>query len=632
MVGWSTRDSAELYGIGDWGAGVFDINEQGHLTVAPRGISQGAIDLHELTEDLVERGVELPILVRFPELIQGRLELMVKVFGQAFADCQYQGRYRGVYPVKVNQQRHLVERLLSYARPHHIGLEAGSKPELLVALAMMDDPEALIVCNGYKDRRYIETALLASKLGRDPILVIEKLSELDLVVAASQKLGVRPRLGVRAKLSMPGKGRWHDSSGDRAKFGLSARGIMELVGRLKDHQMLDCLHMLHFHIGSQVTAIRTFKRAMREASRLYVELVREGAPMGLLDVGGGLGVDYDGSKTTFESSVNYTEAEYAADVVDAIATACNAASVAHPDIVTESGRATVAHCSVLLFDVLGVEQLPTDGMPLEVKEDEHPHLLAIREVYDSITRKNYQEAWHDANDLREQALKAFEVGTMPLAVLARVEHLFWQICGQLRRIVRELEYVPDDLARLNPVLADTYYGNFSVFQSVPDAWAVNQLFPILPIHRLDENPTRRGIIADLTCDSDGKLDRFVDRRDVKKTLELHPIEPGERYVLAVTMVGAYQEILGDMHNLFGDTNAVHVSLDEDGEYSVDIVLDGDRVEQVMGYVQFERTQLMHLVRRACEQAIRQKRLRRDEAAELIRLFNDGIAGYTYLCS
>ncbi|MBT3223731.1 MAG: biosynthetic arginine decarboxylase, partial [Proteobacteria bacterium] len=520
---------------------------------------------------------------------------LVQVFKQAFVDYEYRGRYRGVYPVKVNQQRHLVEDLLSFGRQHHFGLECGSKPELLVALAMMDDPEALIICNGYKDRRYVKSALLAAKLGRDPILVIEKLSEIDTIVAEAEKLGVRPKLGVRAKLSNRGKGRWHASSGDRAKFGLFARGIMELVSRLRREGYLDCLRLLHFHIGSQVTSIRTFKHALREASRLYVELARVGAPMGLFDVGGGLGVDYDGSKTTFESSVNYSEAEYASDVVYAIGSACDEAEVQHPDIVTESGRATVAHCSVLLFDILGVERLPTEGAPLAIHEDDHSDLHDLLDVYKNINAKTYQEAWHDANDLRERALHEFEFGTLNLETLARLEHLYYQTCGRIRHVARSQNYVPDDLDALEPALADTYYGNFSVFQSVPDAWAVGQLFPLLPVHRLDEKPTRRAVIADLTCDSDGKLDRFINRRDVKRVLELHQLRPGKKYVLALTLVGAYQEILGDMHNLFGDTNAVHVSMVDDNEYSIDLVLEGDRVEAVVEYVQYERRDLVHRV-------------------------------------
>ena len=630
-MGWSVRDSEELYGVAEWGRGLFEINPQGHLVMTPLGSDKGTIDLHELTEDLVERGIELPLLLRFTDVARLRLDLMVEVFSQAFADNGYKGRYRGVYPIKVNQQRHLVEDLLRFGRKNHFGLEAGSKPELLVALAMMDDPEALIICNGYKDRRYIETALLTAKLGRDVVIVVEKLSEVGPILEAAERLNVRPKLGVRAKLSGPGRGRWQTSSGDRAKFGLTASGIVELVGRLKSAGFLDCLGMLHFHIGSQVTAIRTFKRALREATRLYVELVREGAPMGLLDVGGGLGVDYDGSKTTFDSSMNYTEKEYASDVVSAIAMTCNEAEVPHPDIVTESGRATVAHCSVLLFDILGVERRPIEGRPESVRDGDHSDLKQLREVYENISAKTYQEAWHDANDARERALQGFELGTVDLTTLARLERLYWQTCGQIKRVASEQTYVPDDLNGLDPTLADTYFGNFSVFQSVPDSWAVGQLFPVLPIHYLDEKPNRRAVIADLTCDSDGKLDRFVDRREVKRVLELHEPRPGEPYILALTLVGAYQEILGDMHNLFGDTNAVHISLEEGGGYSIDLVIEGDSVEEVVSYVQYDREQLVHRVRRAAEDAIRNKRIKRNEAAKLLSFFREGLAGYTYLC-
>ena len=629
-MAWSSRDSEELYGIRDWGHGLFEAGAEGHLHLTPCGPGAGRVDLASLTSELVERGIHLPILLRFPDVARRRMELMSELFEQVFEAHEYTGRYRGVYPIKVNQQRHLVEELIGAARRYHFGLEAGSKPELLVAMAILDDPEALLICNGYKDRAYVETAMMATKLGRQPVIVIEKLSEVQPIIDAANRLGVRPKLGVRAKLSSPGKGRWQASSGDRAKFGLSARGIMELVGRLREAGFLDCLELLHFHVGSQVTSIRTFKHAMREASRVYIELVRIGAPMGILDVGGGLGVDYDGSKTTFESSVNYSELEYAADVVAAIASACEEAAVPHPDIVTESGRATVAHCSVLLFDVVDVESLPIEGPPQPVEDQDHPDIHELRDVWGAINAKTYQEAWHDANDIRGRSRQGFELGTLDLETLGRVEHLFWQICGRIRRVARNQTYVPDDLDGLEPALADTYYGNFSVFQSVPDAWAVGQLFPVLPVHRLDEEPTRRAVIADLTCDSDGKLDRFVAKRDVKKVLELHEVREGEPYVLAVCLVGAYQEILGDMHNLFGDTNAVHVSIDDDGEYSVDLVLEGDRVETVVGYVQYEPKDLIHRVRKATEAAIRAKRIRRDEAAKLLEFFREGLRGYTYL--
>ena len=629
-MSWSIQESAELYGVPYWGRGLFHIAESGHLNATPKGPGCGDVDLHELVEDLRDRGIELPVLVRLPQVAEGRIADMNRVFQEAMKECDYTGRYRGVYPVKVNQQRQLVEDILRAGRRHHVGLEAGSKPELLVAMALMDDPEGLIICNGYKDRRYIKTALTASKLGRETVLVVEKLSEVERILDIADELDVRPCLGVRAKLSSPGRGRWQSSAGDRAKFGLSALGIVEMVEILRRRDRLDCLRLLHFHIGSQVTSVQTFKRALREATRLYVELAQLGAPMGMMDVGGGVGVDYDGSRTTFESSRNYTLAEYAYTVVSHVASGCTEAGLPHPTIVTESGRATVAHCSLLLFEILGVESMPTEGPPPEPTDADHELLHELFEVYREITVKTYQEAWHDALDIRSRSRQAFELGVLGLAGLAQIDRLFWKICGRVRRVVKGLSYVPDEMDSLVPALADTYYGNFSVFQSAPDAWAVDQLFPCLPVHRLDEEPKRRGIIADLTCDSDGKLSRFVDRRDVKRVLELHEPREGQPYVLALALVGAYQEILGDMHNLFGDTHAVHLSVAEDGSIEFDQVIEGDTVESVTGYVQYDRKDLIHRVRRATERAIRDGRISRAQSASILQLYRDGLDGYTYL--
>jgi arginine decarboxylase len=555
---------------------------------------------------------------------------MNDVFARAIEDHGYQGTYQGVFPIKVNQQRQLVEEIVAAARPYHGGLEAGSKPELLLALALMDDPNALIICNGYKDRRYVEIALTAQRLGLEAVLVIEKLSELDIIFEVADRMGVQPVLGVRAKLSNPGRGRWRASAGDRAKFGLSALAIMQMVDRLRQEGRLGCLQLLHFHIGSQVTAIQTFKKAMREATRLYVELTRLGAPMRLLDVGGGIAVDYDGSRTTFDSSRNYTESEYAADIVAHVGEACSSAEVAHPTLVTEAGRATAAHCAILLFDVLGVEQMPTSGPPAPERPDEHELVGELRSAYEAANARSYQEAWHDAQDVRLRSRHAFELGVLGLDELAQIDALFWKICGRIQHVAREQSYVPDELGALTTLLADTYYGNFSVFQSVPDAWAVDQLFPCLPIQRLHEEPTRRGVIADLTCDSDGKLTRFVDRRDVKKVLELHPLRVGERYVLAVALVGAYQEILGDLHNLFGDTHAVHVRVDESGAPVIDRVIDGDSVQDVAGYVQYDRKELIHRVRNATERGIRAGALRQQDAAKILACYRESLDGYTYL--
>jgi arginine decarboxylase len=522
-----------------------------------------------------------------------------------------------------------VEELVEYGRPHTLGLEAGSKAELLVALAVLDTPEALIVCNGYKDRAYMETALLAQRLGRHPIIVLDRPTELEQLIKVSHELGIRPHIGVRARLSTRGAGRWTESTGDRSKFGLSAAEIVATVDRLRSEDMLDCLEMLHFHIGSQISAIQSHKEALREASRIFVGLFELGATLRYLDVGGGLGVDYDGSQTNFHSSMNYSTQEYAYDVVAAISEACNERKVPHPDIVTESGRALVAQHSVLVFDVLGVDEVRGGRVPAAPEEHEHRVIKDLHEVWSEIRGKNVLESYHDALQLKEEATSLFNLGYLDLPGRARVEELFWSCCEKILRLVRDMEYVPEELEGLERALSDTYYGNFSVFQSMPDAWAVNQLFPIMPIHRLDERPTRRGIFADLTCDSDGKVHQFIDLRDVRSVLALHT--PTDRpYYIGVFLVGAYQETLGELHNLYGDTDAVHVRVYDDGSYSVEQVVEGDSVEDVLSYVQFDRRLLTERVRRAVEAALREGKITLEESALLRRRYVQGLSGYTYL--
>lgn len=630
MASWTSADSTELYNIPGWGAGFFEAAPEGHLLATPAGPGGGSIDLSALVAELEERGIQAPILLRFTDVLEQRVNAISGAFNRSIAEYGYGGKYRGVYPIKVNQQAQLVEDLVACLRPHHMGLEAGSKPELLVTLAMLDDPKALIICNGYKDEEYIETAMLAQKLGRQPVLVIEKLSELDMILSVAKRTGLRPMLGLRSKLNTVGKGHWADSSGDKAKFGLRAGEIISLVHRLRDAGYLDCLRLLHFHIGSQISAIRSFKDAVKEAGRTYTELVRLGAPMGLFDVGGGLGVDYDGSQTNFRSSMNYSEQEYANDVVSGIQAACEKAEVAHPDIVTETGRALVAHHAALVFNVLGTSQLPTEVVPVEIPEDAPQQLEEMLEVLHNVNGRNLREAWHDALALRAEARSAYTLGLLDLENRAQLEQLFWQICGRVRNMVREMPYVPEELRSLERTLADVYYCNFSVFQSAPDAWAIGQLFPVLPIHRLNEEPTRRGVLADITCDSDGKLDRFIDRRDDKKVLELHPLRPEEEYYLGVFLVGAYQEILGDLHNLFGDTNSVHVRLDAEGEYEIEHVYEGDSVTDVLGYVAYNRDSLVKRVRVASEKALKAKKISLKESRALLRNYRAGLEGYTYL--
>ncbi len=625
---WTIKDSLELYNVNGWGRDFFSINDLGHVEVTPAGPGSTRIDLKELVDDLRNRGLNLPLLIRFSDILKARVEQLSGAFQQAILDNDYKGAYRGVYPIKVNQQRHVVEELMEYGRPFNLGIEAGSKPELLVALALQENSEALILCNGYKDKAFIETALLARKLNRQVVITMDRLGELDTILTASRELDIRPTIGIRARLTTRGAGKWVESTGDRSKFGLNTAEIVATVERLRAEGMLDCLQLLHFHIGSQITNIRAIKDALREASRIYVELHQLGAHMRYLDCGGGLGVDYDGSQTNFHSSVNYTLAEYAADIVSQVAQACNPRGVPHPDIVTESGRALVAHHSVLVFNVLGSNEMLMGQIPDSLAKDEHPVIQQLYETYAGVSRKNFQEAYHDALQFKEEAITAFNLGVLDLKARARVEELFWATCERILKIVRDLAYVPDELEGLEKQLSDTYYCNFSLFQSLPDHWAVRQLFPTLPIHRLNKAPSRRAVLADLTCDSDGKMDEFIDLRDVKHFLDLHPVN-GEPYLIASFLVGAYQEILGDLHNLFGDTDAVHVKIAGDS-YTVEHVVEGDSVAEVLSYVQYNKEDLISRVRRAAETALRDKRLTIAESGRFMKRYEEALEGYTYL--
>jgi arginine decarboxylase len=627
---WTVQDSVDLYQVQAWGSGFFSADDRGDVVVHPDGKGGPEISLPTLVEDLVKRGYELPMLIRFSDILRRRVQELSGCFARAIEEYSYKGVYRPVYPIKVNQQRDVVEELVEYGQPFHLGLEAGSKPELLVALAHMDTEGSLIVCNGYKDQAYVETALLSQKLGRHTIVVVDRFEELDTIIRVSSSLNMRPHIGVRARLTTRGAGKWAESGGDLSKFGLTADELMRVVARLKEADILDCLELLHFHIGSQITSIRAIKDALREASRIYVELSALGAGMRFLDVGGGLGVDYDGSKTNFHSSTNYTVQEYANDVVWSIQEACDKQGIPHPGIVSESGRALVAHHAMLVFDVLGRSQIPIENPPPKAAKHPSPIIGSLYETWKNVNRKNFQESYHDAIGLKEEAISLFKLGYLDLEGRALAETIFWAICSRILRIVRRLEYVPEELEGLERSLADTYYCNFSVFQSAPDHWAVKQLFPVMPIHRLKEEPTRRGIFVDLTCDSDGKVDQFIDLHDVKHALELHAWKPGETYYIGMFLVGAYQEILGDLHNLFGDTHAIHVTLTGAGQYDIERVVEGDSVTEVLGYVQYGRDDLTKRVRRAAEAAVRRGTLGLEESALLLRRYNEALAGYTYL--
>jgi len=627
---WSVADSLDTYLIRQWGGGYFGISERGTLECNPAGDGKGSIDIKALVDELVQRGLSMPLLVRFSDILRSRIELLNECFKKAISEYGYKGEYKGVYPIKVNQHRFVVEEIVNYGKPYKYGLEAGSKPELLAVMAMLDTEGALVVCNGYKDEEYIETALLATKIGLSVILVVEKPSELGLIKQVSQKVGVRPTLGIRVKLSTRGSGRWEASGGDRSKFGLSAREMLDAVHQLREWGMLDCFQLVHFHLGSQISSIRSVKNALREAGRFYCELSKQGASLRYLDVGGGLGVDYDGSQTNFQSSMNYSVQEYANDIVYSMMEMCDAAGVEHPTIVSESGRAVVAHHAMLVVNVLGVGEFFEGKIPEKLPDGSDLILRNLWDTYREVSRKNFIEAYHDAVEYKDEALSLFTLGRLSLEQRVMAENLFWGISGKILRIVRELDHIPEELEGIEKALSDTYFCNFSMFQSLPDSWAIDQLFPIVPIHRLNEAPTRRAVLADITCDSDGKIDQFIDIHDVKHVLELHPFVSGHEYYLGMFLVGAYQEILGDLHNLFGDTNTVHVSLDEAGGYKVEHVVTGDTVTDVLKYVSYNKEELVTRVRRAAEVAMRQKRMTIEESRQLLRMYEEGLAGYTYL--
>ena len=627
---WTRADALETYGIQRWGCGYFDISDQGNLIVTPRGAGNGTMDMRELIDELTGRGIQLPILLRFSDILRARIELICGAFNGAIKEYGYAGQYRGVYPIKVNQNRTVVEEIIEYGRPFHDGLEAGSKPELLTVMAIHQDDEALIICNGYKDEEYIETALLASRLGRTVVLVVEKPSELDQIHRVAERVKIKPTLGMRARLSSRGAGRWEQSGGDFSKFGLSAAEMVEAVAKLKAWGQIDTLKLMHFHLGSQISAIKSIKNALREAGRLFVELYKLGATgLCYADVGGGLGVDYDGSQTNFSSSMNYSVQEYANDVVYAMKEICDADNVPHPHIVSESGRAITAHHSVLVVNVLGVTESDTE-VPKEMKQPMAPLVKNMWETYQGVSPKTLLESYHDAVEYKDQVLQLFNLGHLSLENRVICENLFWAICDKVLHLSRGMAHMPEELEGLEKALSDTYFCNFSMFQSLPDAWAVDQLFPICPIHRLTEEPTRRATLADITCDSDGKIDSFIDLRDVKHVLELHTKEEGQDYYLGMFLVGAYQEILGDLHNLFGDTNTVHVQLGPDGDYDIKDVVAGDTVSDVLAFVDYSPSDLLGRLRANVEVALRKKLLTLDESRALINRFRQGMIGYTYL--
>jgi arginine decarboxylase len=623
------NDATELYGIRNWGSGYFDINEEGEVVVRPQGkAGTASTSLKAIIADLQARGVSMPVLLRFSDVLASRVAQINQAFAKAIAEASYQGSYRGVYPIKVNQQHQVIEDIVAYGRPFHHGLEAGSKAELIAALAYMQDPDAYIICNGYKDEEFVDLALRAIKMGLQTVLVIERTSELRLVLDRAEALKVRPVLGVRAKLSARGGGHWQESGGDRSMFGLNSSQIIDVIDLLRERGMLDCLKMLHYHVGSQIPNIRSIRATAQEACRFYVDLVEEGAAMGILNLGGGLAVDYDGSHTNFPSSSNYTMDEYAADIVETVMKMCNESRLAHPTIVSESGRATVAHHSMLLFNVLDAQRFESHGLPEKLPDDAPEVLIRLMDVTAEINAKNAQEAFHDAVYHRDEARKMFEIGEISLRQRALADRIFWYIVCRVAQEIRERKYIPDELATLPAALADVYYGNFSVFQSLPDVWAIEQLFPVMPVHRLNEQPTRQATISDITCDSDGKIDKFIDLHDVKEMLPVHELN-GEEYYMGVFLIGAYQETLGDLHNLFGDTNVVSLRLGVHGDLEFAQEIDGDTVADVLTYVEHNPQNMLDRVRQLAEQAVRDGRITPEERRQIVDAYETGLRGYTY---
>jgi arginine decarboxylase len=634
---WQVEDSQELYLVNAWGKGYFSINDAGHVVVRPDTQPGNEIDLYDVVEGLKARDLTTPVVVRFSDILAHRLKHMHAAFSQAIAENDYKNRYAAVFPIKVNQQRLVVEEVYRYGREFGFGLEAGSKPELLAVMAMTENTsDRLIVCNGFKDDSYIEAVTLATKLGRTIIPVVENFDELGLILKHAHSYGVRPRIGVRVKLFSEGSGRWRDSAGEKSKFGLFVTEILELFNILKSHDMLDCLQLVHCHPGSQLQDIRRVKDAINELAHVYAELKLMGAGLQYIDVGGGLGVDYDGSGTNFSSSMNYTLNEYASDVVYRIASVCNARDIPHPMIISESGRAVAAYHSVLIFDALGSSALDkfqvTGNEAADYRGDKElpAPVQDLSVAYRSVSERRLVECYHDALTAREQVLQMFNIGLLSLEFRGLAERLYWATLARIRDACRKLERMPEELEDLEAILSDTYFCNFSVFQSLPDSWAIDQLFPIMPVHRLDERPTRLGVLADITCDSDGKIDRFVSLRDVKRTLELHELKDGEKYYLAAFLVGAYQETLGDLHNLFGDTHVVHIRLHDEGGWWIEEIVKGDTANKVLEYMEYDVAELAPALSRDCERAIRDGRMTIAETQKLKRFYEGELDGYSYL--
>ena len=628
MRKWRIEDSAELYNITGWGLKYFSINEKGHVQVTPRE-DYAPVDLKELMDELQVRDITAPVLLRFPDILDNRIEKISRCFKQAAVEYEYKAQNFIIYPIKVNQMRQVVEEIVTHGKKFNIGLEAGSKPELHAVLATNIDENSLIICNGYKDEDYIELALLAHKMGRKIFIVVEKLSELRLIATLAKRIGVRPNIGIRIKLSSSGSGKWEESGGDQSKFGLNSSELLEALEILEKNKIVDCLRLIHFHIGSQITKIRRIKNALREATQFYVQLTKMGFDIDFIDIGGGLGVDYDGTRSSAsESSMNYSIQEYANDAISALVDVCVKNDIKQPNIITESGRSLSAHHSLLIFEAIETTQLPIWNDNEEITEKDHELARELYDIWDKLNQQRLLESWHDALQIREEALDLFSLGMLDLKTRAQIEKLFWSVARDVNDLAKEMKHVPDEL-KISKMLPDKYFCNFSLFQSLPDSWAIDQIFPIMPISRLDERPTRTATIQDVTCDSDGKICNFISNHGINNSLPIHPLKANESYYLGVFLVGAYQEILGDMHNLFGDTTAVHISVYKD-RYEIDQIIDGETVAEVLDYVQYNPKKLVRNVETWVTRSMKSGKITPEEGREFLSNYRSGLYGYTYL--
>ena len=629
MKKWTIEDSKELYNIKGWGASYFGINEAGHVYVTPCK-DNNQLDLCEIMDELVLRDVTPPVLLRFPDILDNRIEKISSCFEIAKQEYNYEGENFIIYPIKVNQMQPVVEEIISHGRKFNLGLEAGSKPELHAVIAVQCQSDSLIICNGYKDQSYIELALLAQKMGKRIFIVVEKLNEIDIIAKAAKKLNVMPNIGIRIKLASTGSGKWAESGGDASKFGLTASELLQALEKLDEKGLHDCLRLIHFHIGSQITKIRRIQTALTEAAQYYANLRKMGYNVDFVDCGGGLGVDYDGTRSSnSESSVNYSIQEYVNDCVSTFVDAANKHGIPHPNIITESGRNVAAHHSILIINVLETASLPEMSEEFEAKETDHQLVRELYKIWDNLNSRNMLEDWHDAEQIREESLELFSHGMVDLKTRAEIEAMYWSVCHEINTLSKGMKHVPDELRNLDKLLADKYFCNFSLFQSLPDSWAIDQLFPVIPIQRLNERPTRKATLQDITCDSDGKIATFVSEGRTSHVLPVHTLRRGEPYYLGVFLVGAYQEILGDLHNLFGDTNAVHLSV-KDGSYHIDQIIDGETVEEVLEYVQYNPKKLVRQLEIWVTKSVKQGKISLEEGKEFLNNYRSGLYGYTYL--